>query len=141
MKQKVPTLPEKNLRANKLLKKLSNDHDLFIAQATIMPKVATSFGRVLGPRGKMPNPKAGCIVPPNANLKPLYENLQKTLKISAKKEPLIQTYVGKEDTAEEIVIDNIKTIYTTLIHHLPNEKNNIKSIYIKYTMSKPVQIM
>ena len=53
------------------IKKLADSFDFFIAQANIMPKIATAFGRVFGPRGKMPNPKAGCVVPPNANLKPL----------------------------------------------------------------------
>ncbi len=39
------------------IKKLANKHDFFIAQASVMPKVATAFGRYLGPKGKMPNPK------------------------------------------------------------------------------------
>jgi large subunit ribosomal protein L1 len=41
----------------KALKKIAREYDYFIAQANIMPKVAGSFGRVLGPKGKMPNPK------------------------------------------------------------------------------------
>src|SRR3989344_5697755 len=41
----------------KLVKKLAEDYDYFIAQANLMPKVAATFGRVLGSRGKMPNPK------------------------------------------------------------------------------------
>ena len=57
----------------KAIKKLANQYDYFIAQATIMPQIATVFGRVFGPRGKMPNPKAGCVVPPNANLKIVYD--------------------------------------------------------------------
>jgi len=60
-------------------KKLATNYDFFIAQATIMPKLATAFGKVFGPKGKMPNPKAGCVVPPNANLEPLYEKPQKTV--------------------------------------------------------------
>src|SRR3989344_9600542 len=62
------------------IRKIANSFDFFIAQANMMPKVATVFGRIFGPRGKMPNPKSGCIVPPNANLKPLYEKLQKTVR-------------------------------------------------------------
>src|SRR3989338_3750447 len=48
----------------KLAKKLAVKHDFFIAQADIMAKIATAFGKVFGPRGKMPNPKIGCVVPP-----------------------------------------------------------------------------
>ncbi|MBN2423343.1 50S ribosomal protein L1 [Candidatus Woesearchaeota archaeon] len=132
---------EKYQQNPRLIKKLADEHDFFIAQSTIMPKIATAFGRVLGPRGKMPNPKAGCIVPPNANLKQLYENLQKTLRIYSKNDPVIHTIVGKEDTEENIIIDNLKTIYDAIIPHLPNGKHNIRSIYIKYTMGKSIKIM
>src|SRR3989344_7537575 len=37
----------------KLLKKLAEEYDYFIAQSTLMPKVAASFGKILGTRGKM----------------------------------------------------------------------------------------
>lgn len=124
----------------KQAKKVATDYDFFIAQATIMPKIATTFGKVFGPKGKMPNPKAGCVVPPNANLKPLYEKLQKTVKLQTKNDPIIQTIVGKEDMKDEEVIDNIITTYDALIHHLPNGKNNIKNVLIKLTMGKAFQI-
>jgi len=105
-----------------------------------MPKIATTFGRVFGPKGKMPHPKAGCVVAPNANLKPLYERLQKTLKIATKNDPIIQCSVGKEDMKDEEVIDNILTVYNALVHALPNEKHNVKSVFLKLTMSKSVRI-
>lgn len=124
----------------KKIKKLANEFDFFIAQATIMPKVAAAFGRVFGPKGKMPSPKAGCVVPPNANLKPLYDRLQKTLKIVTKNDPIIQCSVGKEDMKDEELIDNILTIYNAVIRALPNELHNIKSIFLKLTMGKPVKI-
>jgi large subunit ribosomal protein L1 len=74
----------------KEIKKLASQYDYFIAQANIMPDVAKTFGRYFGPRGKMPNPKAGCVVPPNANLKTLTEALKKTVKVSAKLQPSIK---------------------------------------------------
>ncbi len=124
----------------KLAKKLAKDYDFFVAQANFMAQVATSFGRVFGPRGKMPNPKAGCVVAPKMPLKPLYDKLQKTVKISARKEPIIQCVVGHEGMEDEEIADNIMSLYDQMIHHLPNERNNIKSAFIKMTMGSPQRI-
>lgn len=123
------------------VKKIASEYDFFLGQANIMPKIAQSFGRVLGPRGKMPNPKSGCIVPPKAPLKPLYDRLQKTVKISVKKQPNIQLMVGKQDMKPEEIAQNIMLAYDQIIHHLPKEHNNIKSVYLKLTMSKPIKLM
>jgi large subunit ribosomal protein L1 len=122
-------------------KALANQYDYFIAQATIMTKVAATFGRYLGVRGKMPNPKAGCVVPPKgANLKVLIERLQKTVKISAKKVPMIQLRIGTDAMDDDKVADNILYVYDQLIHHMPGEKNNIHHLYLKLTMTKPVKL-
>ena len=122
------------------IKKLADSYDFFIAQATIMPKIATAFGKVFGPRGKMPNPKAGCVVPPNANLKPLYEKLKKTTRLQTKNDPIIQCQVGKEEMKDEETADNVLTVYNSLLAVLPNEKNNIKSALVKLTMGPAVKI-
>ena len=124
----------------KEVRKIANNFDFFIAQANIMPKVATTFGRVFGPRGKMPNPKSGAVVPPNANLKPLYEKFQRTVKASAKTAPLIQCSIGTEDMNPDDIAENALTVYNSLIHILPNEKHNIRDIYVKLTMGKPVKV-
>jgi large subunit ribosomal protein L1 len=124
----------------KELKVLAKSHDFFVAQANIMPQVASAFGRVLGPRGKMPNPKAGCVVPPNANLDALSEKLQKTLRIKVETSPLFQATIGKEDTDDAQLVDNAMTIYNSLVHALPNDKHNVKDIYVKLTMGKAFKL-
>ncbi|MFH1506355.1 MAG: 50S ribosomal protein L1 [archaeon] len=125
----------------KKAKKLANDHDFFIAQANIMPQVAATFGRVLGIRGKMPNPKAGMIVPPKTTLAPVVKRLQNTMKISAKKVPIVQVRIGNEEQTDDILADNVMTIYDQIIHHLPRERHNIKNAYLKLTMGKPEKLM
>jgi large subunit ribosomal protein L1 len=121
-------------------KKLAKTHDFFIAQANIMPDVAKTFGRVLGSRGKMPNPKIGCVVPPNANLKPLVEKLQKTVGLIAKTQLSIKCLIATDDMKDEEVLDNIMTVYNNLIHTLPAEERNIKNIQLKFTMGPPATI-
>ena len=122
------------------IKKIANSFDYFIAQANIMPKVATVFGRVFGPRGKMPNPKSGCIVQPNANLKPLYEKLQQTIRATAKTAPLIQCAIGTEEMNTNDIAENALAVYKSLLQLLPKEKHNIKDMYIKLTMGNPVKV-
>ncbi|HLC33135.1 MAG TPA: 50S ribosomal protein L1 [Candidatus Nanoarchaeia archaeon] len=124
----------------KAVKKLACDYDYFIAQANIMPDVAKTFGRVFGPRGKMPNPKAGCVVPPNTNLKVLIDRLRKTVKVVAKTQPSIKVLVGKEGMAEDSIAENMNTVYTNVLHKLPSEFSNIRSILLKMTMTPPVRI-
>lgn len=124
----------------KKVKALAKQNDMFIAQANVMKDVAGAFGRVLGPRNKMPNPKAGAVVPPGANLKALVERLQKVVRVSAKKSPVIHVMVGKEKQNDAEVVDNILTIYNQVVHALPQEKNNVKEIFLKMTMSKPVKL-
>tara|TARA_Y100000310_G_scaffold240713_1_gene244584 strand:- start:2317 stop:3081 length:765 start_codon:yes stop_codon:yes gene_type:complete len=116
------------------MKKLANKHDFFIAQASVMSKVATAFGRFLGPQGKMPNPKIGSVLPPNANVKQVYDRLKKTISLATKNEPTIKCRVGYEDTNDTEVIDNILTIYNSVIQKLPNDQHNVKSIILKLTM-------
>lgn len=129
----------KYTKDKKLIKALARKHNFFIAQANLMGKVATTFGRILGTRGKMPNPKAGCVVPPKASLKPLHTRLQKLLKIKAKA-AFIQCPMGSEEMPEEQVADNILTLYNALVHHLPLERYNIRTMKLKLTMGKPVKI-
>ena len=93
--------------AKKDIRKLANSYDFFIAQSSIMPKVAMVFGRYLGPKGKMPNPKIGSVLTPASNIKQLCDNLKKTILLVTKNEPTIKCRIGNEDTKDEEAIDNI----------------------------------
>ena len=122
------------------LKKLARQYDFFIGQANIMPQIAATFGRVLGPRGKMPNPKAGCVVPPKAALKPLVEKLQSMIHVSARTVPMVQCKVGNESLADAALAANIMVVYDQLVHTLPGGEQNIKSVSVKLTMGAPVSM-
>ena len=122
----------------KKAKTLAKSYDYFVAQAPLMPKIAKSFGRVLGTRGKMPNPKTGCVVPPNANLGPLVERLGKTIRISSKKATNLQCMVGKESMEDDQIAENVLSVYGNVVKALPNELQNVKRVQLKLTMSKPV---
>ncbi len=124
----------------KKVKKLADEYDFFVAQANLMGKVAQTFGRVLGPKNKMPNPKSGCVVPPSANLTILKSRLNTMVRVMVKTSLQYQVAIGKEDMDTEHIIDNAMTVYDQLIHHLPSEIHNIKNIYIKLTMGPAVKV-
>lgn len=122
------------------LKKLVKKYDFFIAQASLMPKVATTFGRVLGPAGKMPSPQLGILM--NINDKSISElkiKINNSLKIRAK-EASIKLSVGKQSMSDEKIIENILVIYNAILKSLPRDKENIKNVELKFTMTKPQKI-
>ncbi len=123
------------LNNKKEQKKLASSHDFFIAQVELMTQIAQTFGKVLGSRGKMPNPKAGCVVPGAIpTLEPIVKKLQNTIRLQAKNELSVKASIGTEQMKDEELADNILASYNTLLSNLPQEKNNIKYIAVKFTM-------
>lgn len=121
-------------------KKLVNKYDFFIAQASLMPKVATVFGRVLGPVGKMPSPQLGILMNVNDKaIEELKEKINNSVKIRTK-EPSIKIPIGKESMKDEEIIENIITVYNAVLKELTKEKENVKNLEIKFTMTKPKKI-
>jgi ribosomal protein L1 len=87
----------------------------------------------------MPNPKAGCIVPPKGSTKLIVEKLQKTIRLVAKNnEPAVRCAIGKESMKDEEIAENFMAAYTVLINSLPMHDQNIKNVSLKLTMSRPV---
>ena len=123
------------------MKKLASEYDFFIAQANIMKDIAANFGRILGSRGKMPNPKGGMVVPPRAQLGPLIERLRKTIHVRIKAAPVFQAGVGSMDQDSQEIAKNISVLYKQLLSGLPNEETNVKSVYVKSTMGEPVKVI
>ena len=124
----------------KALKNLVKNHDFFISVAPLMPSVATTFGKILGPAGKMPSPQLGIINnDDDKSIKDVLEKISTSVKIRAK-EPSIKLNIGRENMKDEEIIGNILAVYNAILKSLPKEKENVKNIEIKFTMSKPVKI-
>lgn len=141
--QYVDTIIEsefKNYAEKNKLKQLAKKYDFFIAQAKLMPKVATVFGKVLGPSGKMPSPQLGILL--NADEKAIAEVKEKintSIKIKLK-EASIKLSIGKQNMKDSEIIENAMAIYNELLKHLPKERDNVKNLEIKFTMTKPIKI-
>lgn len=131
----------KNYDDKKELKKLASKYDFFIAQANLMPKVATVFGRALGPSGKMPSPQLGILMNVDEKgIKALKDKINNSVKVKIK-EASVKLAIGKQDMKNEEIAENIITVYNNLLKSLPKGKDNIKNIEIKFTMTKPQKIL
>ncbi len=122
------------------LKKFASKADFTIAQAALMPQIAGAFGKVLGPKGKMPSPKAGGIIPPKAELEPILARLTRKVKLKTHKETIVKCPVGTEAMTDDELIDNIMAVLMALTHALPSEENNIKNMFLKMTMGAPIKV-
>ncbi len=139
----VPTItkPEFARYNDKLaMKNLVKKYDFFIAHASLMPSVASSFGKVLGPTGKMPSPQLGVMMKDGADeIKNTLNKITKSAKIRVK-EANVKIAVGKLSMPDDKVIENIKLIYDGIVQALPLKKDNIRNVLIKLTMTKPVEV-
>jgi len=139
----VDTITEADFKKysdKKVLKGLVKKYDFFISQASLMPKVAAAFGRVLGPSGKMPSPQLGILM--NVNDKTI-EEIKKKIDNSVKvklKESSIKVPVGKQSMKDEDLIENVIAVYNASVKALPRDLENIKNLEIKFTMTKPQKI-
>ena len=140
----INTIPKSQFpiyKDKKKVKKLIKEYDFFIASAPNMPLVATTFGRVLGPAGKMPSPKLGILSDDSEkNVKELIERINKTVRVQTK-EPSIKVSIGKLSMKENELVENATQIYNSVLNELPNGKDNIKSVIVKSTMGKPFRVV
>ncbi len=106
----------------------------FIAQPDMMPLIGRSWGVVLGPRGKMPQP-----VPEGADLTAVMNRLKNTVRIRSKKNPTIQVPVGVEDMDPDDLADNVSFVLEAVERQIPKEK--VQSAYLKTTMGPVLRLI
>ena len=115
------------------------DIDVVITTPNIMPKVG-ALGRILGPRGLMPNPKTGTVTMDVA--KAVQEVKAGKIDFKVDKYGIIAAGVAKVSFSPEQIFDNAKELIQAVIKLKPAAAKGtyVKSIYISSTMSPGVQI-
>ncbi|MCK4406636.1 MAG: 50S ribosomal protein L1 [Bacteroidales bacterium] len=115
------------------------DIDVVITMPSIMPKVG-ALGRILGPRGLMPNPKTGTVTMDVG--KAVKEVKAGKIDFKVDKFGIIHNSIGKASFENTKIIDNSKELLQTIIKLKPSASKGtyIKSIYMSSTMSPGIQI-
>ena len=115
------------------------DVDVIITTPNVMGKVG-ALGRILGPRGLMPNPKTGTVTMDVA--KAVQDVKAGKIDFKVDKYGIVHTSVGKISFSPEQIADNAKEVLGMIIKLKPSAAKGayVKSIYLSTTMSPGVQI-
>ncbi len=115
------------------------DFDVMITQPQYMGKIG-ALGRILGPRGLMPNPKSGTVTPDVA--KAVKEVKQGKIDFKVDKFGIVHTSIGKVSFTPDAIAQNANEFIQTIIKLKPaaSKGTYIKSIYLSSTMSKGIKI-
>ncbi len=115
------------------------DVDVIITQPAIMGKIG-ALGRILGPRGLMPNPKSGTVTPDVA--KAVEEVKKGKIDFKVDKNGIVHSSIGKVSFTPQHMKENAREFINSLIKLKPATVKGtyIKSIYLSSTMSPGVKV-
>jgi large subunit ribosomal protein L1 len=115
------------------------DFDLAIATPDMMPVVGR-LGRILGPQGKMPNPKVGTVT--NDIAKAVSESKAGKIEYRTDRTAIVHLVIGRSDFEERPLLENYVAVLDELIRAKPSAAKGryLRSIVITPTMGPGVKI-
>jgi large subunit ribosomal protein L1 len=128
--------------AEDLAEKIQNgfdDFDVAIATPDLMPVVGR-LGRILGPAGKMPNPKVGTVTMDVA--KAVQESKAGKIEYRTDRNAIVHLVIGKRDFEEQDLLENYAAVIDELIRAKPSAAKGryIRSVTFATTMSPGVKV-
>ncbi len=115
------------------------DFDILLSTPDMMPKLA-KVGRILGPRGLMPSPKAGTVT---KDIKITLEEFKKgKLEYRADKTGIVHLLIGKINFTDADLLENLMSIYTSLESNRPSgvKGKYFKTFHICSTMGPSIEL-
>lgn len=115
------------------------DIDVVITMPQVMPKIGP-LGKILGPRGLMPNPKTGTVTVDVG--KAVLDVKAGKIDFKVDKYGIIHASIGKVSFGKDQLLDNAKELLSTIVRMKPASAKGtyLKSIYLSSTMSPGVQV-
>lgn len=115
------------------------DIDVIIASPDTMADLG-KLGKILGPKGLMPNPKSGTVTPDVA--KAVKEVKAGKIEFRVEKAGIVHTSLGKLDFEAEKLADNVQAFVNTIIKLKPSSAKGqyVKSLYLSSTMGPGLRI-
>ncbi len=115
------------------------DFDVIVATPDVMP-LLVPLGRILGPKGLMPNPKTGTVTTNVTNA--VKEVKAGKVEYRADKEGNVHVLIGKASFDENAIADNLKAMYDVLMAARPSavKGDYIKTVAISATMGPGIRI-
>lgn len=115
------------------------DFDVLVSTPDMMSKVG-KLGKVLGPKGIMPNPKYGTV---SSNIKKAVTDIKKgKVEIRCDKDGNLNLSIGRVNFEDKKIIENFKSVYDTIEKEKPTglKGNYIKGVFVTNTMGPSVKL-
>jgi len=130
--------------ADELIKKVEGgytDFDVALAQRDMMGKVGR-LGRVLGPKGLMPNPRSGTVVDANDMGKAVRDARQGRVEFRLDRTAIVHCPIGKVSFDEQALEENMATLVSEIVKAKPSGQKGvyIKSITMTTTMGPGIHL-
>jgi large subunit ribosomal protein L1 len=126
---------------NKIMTENWLDFDKVVATREMMGKVGR-LGKVLGPRGLMPNPKVGTVVGPEAIAETVGELKRGKIEFRVEKAGIVHVSIGRASMEASQLLDNVSTLLATLVRMKPSTAKGtyVKGVALSSTMGPGVRV-
>ncbi|KXS18211.1 ribosomal protein L1 [Gonapodya prolifera JEL478] len=119
----------------KIIKKLAKKYDAFLASEALIKQIPRLLGPGLSKAGKFPTP-----ITHADDINAKIADLKSTIRFQLKKVLCLGVAVGNVDMSEDQLVTNIMLSINFLVSLLKKHWQNVKSLYIKSTMGKPIRV-